>query len=330
MDKIDFVITWVDGGDEEFIKLRSSYQKDKNLKLAHYRDYGMIKYLFRGIEKFAPWVNNVFFVTCGQKPDFLNINHPKLKLISHKDYMPSEYLPTFSVNPIELNFHRIKGLSEKFVYFNDDTLITSPVKETDFFKKGLPCDSALFSSLIPSVKNEVITYIIFNDLLLINANYSKKAALKKNFFKYFSLKYGKGLFKNLYYLPIGKFSGFVNPHQANSFLKSSFESMWEKEGEYLDKVCKNKFRTMSDVNQYLIRYSQLAEGKFYPRSDKIGKMFTIGEDNSEIQKALFKGKYKLMCINDNSSFDEEKAEKATMEVISYLEKLLPEKSSFEV
>ena len=69
---------------------------------------------------------------------WLNTENPKLTVVNHKDYIPEEYLPTFSSHPIELNLHRIKGLSEQFVYFNDDTFIINAMQPEDFFKKGLP------------------------------------------------------------------------------------------------------------------------------------------------------------------------------------------------
>ncbi|WP_331836427.1 hypothetical protein [Erysipelothrix piscisicarius] len=73
------------------------------------------------------WVNNVYLITYGHLPDFLNVDHPKLKIINHTDYIPSDYLPTFSSHTIELNMHRIEGLSEHFVYFNDDMFLNQPM-----------------------------------------------------------------------------------------------------------------------------------------------------------------------------------------------------------
>ena len=301
MGKIDFVITWVDGNDVKWLAEREKYDENKcaGNNAAHYRDYGTLKYWFRAVEKYAPWVNKIHFVTCGQKPEWLNEKHPKLQLVDHSDYMPTEYLPTFSVNPIELNFHRIDGLAEQFVYFNDDTFLMRATTEEDFFKNGLPCDSMEFSALIPSVKNEAITYILFNDLLLINSNFNKKQFLKNNWRKCFNFKYGKAFIKNLYYAPIGKFTGFTNLHLPNSFLKSTFEEVWNKEGEYLHNVCKNRFRTNMDVNQYLMQYWQLVTGNFSPRFAKIGACYTLGIDNEIIEQQFKQKKLKMMCINDN-------------------------------
>lgn len=329
MSGIDFVLTWVDGNDPEWQKTRAEYDTERasGNKASHYRDYGTLKYWFRAVEKFAPWVDKIHFVTCGQKPEWLNEENPKLRLVSHSDYMPCEYVPTFSANPIELNFHRIEGLAEKFVYFNDDTFLSAPTKSTDFFKGDLPCDNAIMSALTPSVKNEVITYILFNDLMLLNSNFSKRASIRKNRRKWYSLKYGKGVLRNLYYSFIGKFSGFIDPHLPNSFLKSTFSEVWEKEGEYLDKVCKNRFRTKEDVNQYLMRYWRLAKGEFSPRSPKIGKCYTLGADNDAIESAVKNKKYKMLCINDNSQMSD--IDSHMNWLVSVFEELFPDKSSFE-
>ena len=330
MEKIDFILTWVDGEDPKWLAEREKYDTNGAYgnKTSHYRDYGTLKYWFRAVEKYAPWVNKIHFVTCGQCPSWLNKEHPKLNLVSHSDYMSEEYLPTFSVNPIELNFHKIKDLSEQFVYFNDDTFITAPVQEKDFFKKGLPCDSAMLSALIPAVKGEVITYILFNDLLLINSNFNKRSCIKRNKTKWINSKYGKALLRNLYYLPLGKFSGFTNPHLPNSFLKSTFEEVWEKEGEYLQSVCKNRFRTKDDVNQYLMRYWQLAKGEFAPRSPKIGACYVLGQDTQHIKEQIEKKNKKLVCINDNPNMDTiDKEQKILSDIF---EKEFPNKCSFEI
>ena len=104
---IDFVLTWVDGSDPEWIRSRNSYcQKGKEINEAHYRDWDILKYWFRAVEKYAPWVNRIHFVTCGQIPEWMNTEHPKLNLVHHRSFIPEAYLPTFNSRTIELNFHR--------------------------------------------------------------------------------------------------------------------------------------------------------------------------------------------------------------------------------
>ena len=102
---IDFVIPWVDGSDLEWRKNKNKYSgkidEPVDITDARYRDWDILKYWFRGVEKYAPWVHKIYFVTCGQKPDWLNENHDKLVLVNHEDYIPHEYLPTFSSHTIE-------------------------------------------------------------------------------------------------------------------------------------------------------------------------------------------------------------------------------------
>ena len=80
-----------------------------------------LQYWFRGVGKFAPWVNRIHFITYGHLPPWLNVDHPKINIVRHTDYIPKKYLPTFNSHVIELNIHRIEGLANCFVYFNDDT-----------------------------------------------------------------------------------------------------------------------------------------------------------------------------------------------------------------
>ena len=85
------------------------------------------------VERHAPWVNNIYLITNGQRPKWLNVNHPKLKWVRHEEFIPEEYLPTFNSSAIEMNIHRIDGLSENFVLFNDDMYLIQDVKYSDFF-----------------------------------------------------------------------------------------------------------------------------------------------------------------------------------------------------
>src|SRR5699024_4726096 len=144
-NKIDFVLMWVDGNDPEWQKEKEKYD-GKSLgdkRNIRFRDWDNLHYWFRSVEKFAPWVNKIHFVTWGHIPSWLNKKHPKLNIVNHKDFLKEEFLPVFNSRAIEINLHRIPDLAEQFVYFNDDIFITKPVKKTDFFVKGLPKDSAI-------------------------------------------------------------------------------------------------------------------------------------------------------------------------------------------
>ena len=139
---IDFVVLWVDGSDPVWQAEKAKYQGktlDDSNAPNRFRDWGLMPYWFRAVEKFAPWVRKIHFVTCGHVPAFLNLAHPKLHHVKHEGFLPPEVLPTFSSHAIEMNLHRIPGLAEHFVYFNDDMFLIRSVPETAFFRDGLPC-----------------------------------------------------------------------------------------------------------------------------------------------------------------------------------------------
>ena len=333
-DKIDFVIIWVDGNDKNWQEEKRKYENNINAnndsREIRYRDWDNLQYWFRGVEKFAPWVNKIHFVTWGHLPKWLNTDNEKLNIVKHEDFIPCKYLPTFSANPIENNLYRIRGLSENFVYFNDDMFITNKVKPTDFFYKGKPRDAALLNANISYRKNRV--HIEAANMDVINDYFDKNTVLKNNFFKWFNLKYGKQLIRTFCLLPWNAFPGILNAHLPNSFKKSTFEEVWEKEYETLDRTCMNKFRYELDVNQWLFEDWQICSGNFVPRSTKFGRSFTLCDDdkyNEKVYKYLKHQKYKVMCIND-MILDNERYEKEKASLNKTFDGILPDKSSFEI
>ena len=91
----------------------------------------------------------------------------------HEDYIPKQYLPTFSSHPIELNMHRIRGLSEQFVYFNDDTFIINKMEPEDFFRNGLPRDYCIETALVQDDINNPFACILMNNAALVNMHREK-------------------------------------------------------------------------------------------------------------------------------------------------------------
>lgn len=325
---IDFVITWVDGNDS---KWRNEYKKYKGLDgdqaMVRFRDMNTLQYWFRGVEKYAPWVNKIYFVTCGQKPVWLNTDHPKLVCMDHKNFMPEEYLPTFSSHAIEMNLHRIPGLSEHFVYFNDDTFIINHVKREDFFVKGLPKQSAVINYPVPM--EEPLNLVPVVNTTIINKHFVKKTVMKKQFTKFFTLKYHKYILKNIQFIMGKWFPGFKYFHQPASFLKESYEELWQIEYDKLHQTCLHKFRVLTDVNQWLVQDWQICKGQFVPRDTNIGYYGSIENEErlSQTIEAFKSQKYKLLCANDNGIED---FEFMKAQLIDVFEKILPAKSDFEV
>lgn len=328
---IDFVIIWVDGNDPAWRAEKKQYMPqsvNEDDSEVRYRDWENLQYWFRSVEKYTPWVRTIHFVTWGHLPSWMNTDHPKLHIVNHKDFIPKEYLPTFNSHTIELNLHRIEGLAEQFVYFNDDMFINRPMKPEDFFMKGLPCDIFAMDCIYFG-KDSAGSYNS-NDMAVINDHFSKKQMLKENFTKWFRLRYGmKCLYRTVVLLPWSWFPGFFYQHLPSNFLKSTFEKVWENEAEILHETCKCRIRSTTNVNQWVMKYWQLASGNFYPRKKKMGCCYHIKSEN--IQKLLTSirlGKDPMICINDTvqtTNFQEKK-----QLIIEAFVTRLREKSSFEL
>ena len=188
--EIDIVLPWVNGNDPEWRKCKAEYENNSQADSSEerYRDWELLKYVFRGIEQNLPWIRKVHFVTWGHLPEWLNTDFEKINIVNHKDYIPEKYLPTFSANPIELNIHRINNLSEKFIYINDDLFFMDKMSSEDFFQKGLPCSQAGLCLLNES--NNVFNGILFENKKVINRNFNSKTIIRKNLWMFINHKYG--------------------------------------------------------------------------------------------------------------------------------------------
>ncbi len=327
-DKIDFVVLWVDGSDKDWIKQKNEFSHILgDVSENRFRDCENLQYLFRGIEKYASWVNKIFFITWGHVPAWLNTSNPKIRVVKHEEFIPKEYLPTFNSNVIELNLHRIKDLSEKFVLFNDDIFILDNIPRQFFFRKNMPADTYVEYTQLASFYNDTYFFMKANILAIVNKHFKKREVIKNNFWKMINLKYGKFNFKTLHCMKFKKkFCGFWNFHTAQPYLKSTFEKVWKAEEASLDNACHNKFRCSTDLGHYLCRYWQLMEGNFAPKKDET-KYFTYLNDNTDTVNAIIKRKYKIICIND--AYTNINFEKAKAEINNAFDKILSEKSSFE-
>jgi len=328
---IDIVIPWVDGSDpdwqQDFRKYRAlATGRDDNSEI-RYRDWDNLQYLFRGIEKFTPWVRKVHFITTGQKPKWLNLQAEKLNFVRHEDFIPKEFLPTFSVRPIELNMHRIEGLSEQFIFFNDDYFLLRPVQPERFFRGGLPCDMAILDTLPMGGSRG---HMLMNDMNAVSSHFRKNAVLKKNPQKWFNLKYGSQLLRSLMLMPFSEFPGFRNHHMPQAFLKSTFREVWEAEEPLLSEVSSHRFRDISDVNQYMFRFWQFMSGKFHPINvAKDSCRFTISErDVDKLAEAIRTQKRDILVMADSEDFSDFNA--LVAKINSAFDTILPEKSSFEL
>ena len=334
--QIDFVVTWLDSTDPEWQKSLYLYSTNSegHKEDARFRSTDFFVYWFRAVEKYAPWVHKVYLVTNGKFPDWINKDCSKLVLIKHADFIPKDYLPTFNCRTIELHLHKIKGLSEHFVYFNDDMLLNAPVKPDYYFRNGLPCDinnETCFNVPIYTSKDKFGNYIsMLADIGIINRHFNRRETVRKSPKRWFGLHLGlKGLIMSGILLDKRLFVGFSNYHTEQSYLKSIFEELWEKEPDVLKASC-TRFREDNTVNNYIFRYWQLAKNLFYPLKRNSAFYFLIEREVvNQIEQTLQKEEILSVCLNDTGLCSEDNFIYINKKLKLLFEKKFPQKSSFE-
>ena len=210
---IDIVVPYVDSSDPNWQELYKQFapegiREDSNGK-QRFRKNNLFIYWFRGLDLYAPWIDSVFLLvqSKSQVPSWL-LNTDRIKIITHDQFIPMEYLPVFSSQSIEMFLHRIPGLSEKFIYSNDDIYFIGPVLLEDYFTEdGVKTEFTVITGVsepMPLWKQAII-----NSGLLVNKEETEKL-ISQN-------KYLKPLHVNRPYLK-SKLKEVYNTHEEDILL----------------------------------------------------------------------------------------------------------------
>lgn len=334
--QIDFVVLWLDSNDPKWQKDYEIYssQSRQGKEKVRFRDHDTFKYWFRAVEKYAPWVHKVFLITNGKFPDWINKDYEKLELVEHSEYIPHPLLPTFNSCVIEMFLNNIKGLSEHFVYFNDDLFLNAPVTPDYYFKDGLPCDNnkeTCFNVPIYTPKDRFgITLSMLESIGIINYHFNRWQTVRQSPKRWFGTHLGfKGIVMSLLLAKQRLFVGFTNYHIEQAFLKSTFDEVWKKEESLLTGNC-SRFRSDTSINQYIFRYWQFASNKFYPKK-RSRKFFFLERKEilKNIERAMMNEECKSFCLNDSVFCSDEDYGYLKNNLQKLFEKKFPYKSSYE-
>ena len=291
---MDIVITYVNGLDPVW---QQDYERHTNIPVLEkrFRDWGTLRYLFRGIEQHMPFIENVFLVVSheSQVPEW--IDRQTVRVVLHSDIIPHEYLPTFNCNPIEMHLHRIEGLGEEYLYFNDDIFPLQACQPTDFFRNGkgvLGMSKHWFAC-------GMFKHICKNSDTLARKVLGVKSSLS-----------------------------FLRPqHVCTPMIKSECEALYALTEEEI-KASLTRVRAENNLNQYLfLDYMHLRGRLINERLSK--KHISVGAASaSGIKKALLRPTKKLVCIND-VHLSEEKYNRLRETIIEAFEQLFPQPSKYE-
>lgn len=151
IDEVDFdvdaVYTWVDGRDpawlDRFQRARAeaegvAYHPEAQAE-HRFVSRDELRYSMRSLQMYAPWIRHIYLVTDRQRPDWLADDQDRVTVVDHRDiFTDPGVLPVFNSNAIISQLHHIDGLSEHYLYLNDDVFFGHDMRPEDFwFGSGL-------------------------------------------------------------------------------------------------------------------------------------------------------------------------------------------------
>lgn len=316
MDKvsfpIDIVYTWVDGSDAKWL---ASYEKArrmlepsyKNNSMSRYTDHQELRYSLRSIEMYAPWVRKVYIVTASQTPAWLSDSlDGRVEVVDQNDiFADPTALPVFNSHAIESQLHHIPGLSEHYLYLNDDMFFASPVRpETFFFANGI-AKVQLSPATIGTGEG------IADETAPSSAGKNARAIISKQF----------GV------LPMRKIRHMAYPQR-----RSLANDIEKRHPEVIAATMASKFRSKTDIpfTSSLMQYYLLASGLGTPSKVSGGTIEILTPTSEqELNMALSPmNTQSMLCINETVT-PESKAEYIDQIMANFLNKSFPYKSPWE-
>ncbi len=311
---IDLVYLYVNGNDEKWYERRKQYMiGDKNAN-CRFRDNGELLFSLRSVDKYVPWIRNIYIVTDSEMPDWFDASDGRIHVIDHKTIMPEEILPCYNSNVIESYLYNIPGLSEIFLYLNDDCFFGNYVSQDFFVKDGKPVTRMVKEHVIP-------------DTYYKRALYNSVQLMKSHF--------------NIEY-------DLVPWHNAEVFSKTEMENCIKEFQNEFDAARKQRLRSDQDIQKSIFQYYMISREtctlKIYERYHGLRnaldfflrvsfpKKFLDYADilmDSFVRyhrmQFLLSRKPKVACINDSEGTTEEDTQKYK----ELMQKFFPKKSPFE-
>jgi len=311
---IDAVYTWVNNNDRTWQREKRKYAKQAqlawdSLKKTRFQDRNELKYSLRSIAKYAPFIRRIFIVTAGQYPKWLK-RHPKITVVHHKQIFPWDgCLPTFNSMAIESNLHRIPGLSEFYIYFNDDVFLGRQTTPFTFFNvsKDRKAQTRVFLTkrAIPTSKKQR------QQGSYRSSAFNSSQAMKQKFAK-----------KQTYYLHDHTPFPSIKSHVL--YVEKIFRNIFRE-------VSSHRFRCHSDytITNGLIPYTSLQNRKGVVSFDHSSISYSfrgkVKRDKHNLER-IFQSKPTFFCIQDAS---EKKNKEAEACLQKFFEKYFPKKADWE-
>jgi hypothetical protein len=309
---IDVVYAWVDGDDpvwqekKEQVKAqlegRAADFHPRSVAPGRFRSRDEIRYSLRSLQMFAPWVRNVYIVTDDQVPAWLDTSAPGLRVVNHRELFKGAVLPTFNSHVISSYLHHIEGLSEHFLYLNDDVLFGRPVGPQHFFT---PAGQA---RVFPSTTRRPFGEASADHALQVHVAHNIRRVLER--------EYGVTISRAVQHTPV-------------ALLRSELARLEEMFAEEFATTRRNQFRSEADIAAGLLfhYYSQIVGVGVASKIDY--KYVNVGDSRQEAGlRTLLRRRHKdVFCLNDSVVPNQTPSSDAV--VREFLENYFPVRSTFE-
>ena len=301
---IDLVFSWVDGAELEWQRARArrmaSYVVGEgDGSEARFRQLDELKYALRSVNLFAPWIRNIYIATDSPRPAWLD-EHPRVTLMRSEDFFrnPAD-LPTHNSHAVESQLHNIPGLSEHFLYSNDDMFFGRPVRPEMFFSPGG------VSKFI-----EARTRIGLGENNVVRSGFENAARVNRALLQQ---KFGRVITRHL-------------EHAATPLRKSVLQELEREFPEDFTRTSASAFRQATDISvtNSLYHYYALLTGRAIPQTDaRVRYVDTTSHAGIRLMYSLLKKRsFDFFCLNDGS-FPELSAAERAVAVQSFLEQYFP-------
>jgi len=306
---IDLVYLWVDGNDKKWIAKKNAFIGKKDIPEAtlegRFINNDELRYALRSVQKYAGWIRKIFIVTDEQTPEWLNTENPNIQVVDIREILPTEALPCYNSVVIEYFLYKIPGLSEHFLYSNDDMFLNRPVEPQHFFDlRGLPIIRLQRSPLSKQINSLKRLFQIHTNIYRKTIDFAARLVEKKF---------------NTYY------SGTPH-HNIDAYLLSDNRKVVEEVFfNEINLTINNHFRTEKDVQRIIFSYYALAVNKGILNYVNRNTSCRIRMNYRNFGGFILKYQPVFFCLNDSTKATHEDRLRAK----PFLENLFPEKSDFE-
>jgi len=307
---IDMVFSWVDGSSDEFQRERAKRMQtyvvgEGDDSEARFRQIDELRYALRSVHMHAPWVRRIFIATDSPAPAWL-ADHPKVTIVpAEAMFADPSVLPTHNSHAVECQLHRIEGLSEHFLYSNDDMFFGRPLKPDVFFSPG---------GITKFV--EASTRIGLGETTPERSGHDNAARTNR---QVLHRRFGAITTRHL-------------EHCAAPLTRAVMAEMEREFPEEFQRTAASRFRSSTDISvtNSLYHYYALMTGRAVQQTGAKVQYIetTLRESLPAMRRLLRKRNQDMFCLNDGS-FPELSVEERTAAVREFLESYFPIRAPWE-